>query len=163
MKLIRKNVFETNSSSCHSLSINYDKKQIFDTLKVDSNGVVKIDCGNYNFCRQRPKRTNSAIEKIVFFVTLFDSWKYSSITDSNKKIEEVKKLILKNTLAKKVKFVNVGDSYIEFSEDFKIPTGKDLYKFLFDKNSWLFLCGDEYGFRNEEDEKTFYNPEEIVE
>lgn len=157
MKLIRKNVFETNSSSSHSLSINHNKKKVYDTLKVDSKGIVKINCGGYNFYRQYPRRTNNTQEKIAFFATLFAK------TNQNKDLDLLRKHILKNTGAGKVKFLNLGKSDIEFAEDFKIPKGDNMYRALFDKNSWLFIQGDEYDLDDDVDEEEFYNPEEILE
>ena len=58
--LIRDSVFETNSSSAHSLSINKGNKilNVFDTLKPYENGIVNINCGGYDFTRQKPSRTN---------------------------------------------------------------------------------------------------------
>lgn len=48
LKLIRTGVFETNSSSNHSLSLNYgEKKRVYDTLPVNEDGSVIVDCGGY--------------------------------------------------------------------------------------------------------------------
>ena len=119
--LIRKGVFETNSSSAHSLSINYgDKVELFDNLSPDKDGVLRIYCGGYNFSRQYPRRTNDTEEKI-------------------------------------------GSSSIEFGSDFDIPTGTCLKRAILDKNSWLFIQGDEYSLDKGEDEEEFYNPKEITE
>lgn len=161
MKLIRKNVFETNSSSCHSLSINYDKKQIFDTLSVDEGGVVRINCGGYNFCRQKPRRTNNTEEKIAFFATLLTH--YQDNPNKSEDLNDLKEQILENTQASDVEFEYLGDSPLEFSGDFDIPTGRSLYRAIFDENSWLFIEGDEYCLDDDEDEEKFYNPEEITE
>lgn len=151
--LIRNSVFETNSSSAHSLSINKGSKilNVFDTLKPDKNGVVRINCGGYCFSRQEPRRTNDIKEKIVFFVTLF---KYLGQLS---KLEELKDLIKQNSLAEEVIFENAGESSTEFCGDFDIPERLQMYRALFDKNSWLFLIGDEYWFETEEEEKEFFN------
>ena len=151
--LIRSNVFETNSSSAHSLSINKGNKvlNVFDTLKPDKNGVVKIDCGGYNFKRQDPRRTNDTKEKIAFFVTLFDS------CSNHKRIEELIELIKQNSLCEEVELNNVGDSQIDFAGDFGVPSGLQMYRALFDKNSWLFLRGDEFEFDTDEEEEDFFN------
>lgn len=158
MKLIRRKVFETNSSSAHSLSINYDKKKIYDTLKVDSDGVVRINCGYYNFCRQNPRRTNNTEEKIAFFATLIHKYGFYDNT-----LETIKDLIKENTGVDKVKLVGVGNSPMEFSGDFDMPNKEQLYTLLFDKNSWLFLEGDEYSLDEDIDKEEFYNPKEILE
>ena len=154
--LIRNSVFETNSSSAHSLSINKGNKvlNVFDTLKPDENGVVKIDCGGYNFNRQKPRRTNDTIEKIAFFVTLFQYWE---TTYGEDRINEVIKLIEQNSLCEGVVLEGIGDSSIEFCSDFDVPEDLQLYRALFDKNSWLFLIGNEYWFETKEEEKEFFN------
>lgn len=151
--LIRNSVFETNSSSAHSLSINKGSKvlNVFDTLKPDKNGIVEVNCGGYDFTRQKPRRTNDTKEKIAFFVTLFN------ISSNHKRIEELIELIKQNSLCEEVKLNNVGDSPLDFGGDFGIPSGLQLYRALFDKNSWLFLIGDEYWFETEEEEKEFFN------
>ena len=160
-KLIRKGVFETNSSTCHSLSINYDKKEVFDTLPVDEDGVVRINCGGYNFSRQHPRRTNNTEEKIAFFATLFT--RYEDNPNDSEDLSDLKEQILENTQAVDVEFEYLGDSTIEFSSDFDIPIGRSLYRAIFDKNSWLFIEGDEYSLYDDEDEHEFYNPAEITE
>ena len=156
--LIRNNVFETetNSSSAHSLSINKGFKilNVFDTLKPDENGVVKINCGGYDFTRQRPRRINDTKEKIAFFITLFNCWE---ITYGEGKIQEIIKLIKDNSFCEAVILENIGDSQIDFGGDFEIPSGLQMYKALFDKNSWLFLRGDEFEFDTDEEEKEFFN------
>lgn len=158
-KLIRNGVFETNSSSAHSLSINYgDKKKVYDTLEMYKDGVVIIDCGNYDFCRQKPRRTNDTREKLAFFIILATRWGFE-LED----LQVFEDLVIQNTGASKVYFCNLGKSYIEFSGDFGIPTGEDLYKAIFDKNSWLFLEGDEYCLDDDVDEVEFYNPKEVTE
>lgn len=151
--LIRDSVFETNSSSAHSLSINKGNKiiNVFDTLKPNENGIVNINCGGYDFTRQKPRRTNDTKEKIAFFVTLFDSY------SNRKRIEELIELIKQNSLCEEVKLNNVGDSQIDFGGDFGIPSGLQLYRALFDKNSWLFLRGDEFEFDTDKEEEEFFN------
>ena len=157
--LIRDSVFETNSSSAHSLSINKGNKilNVFDTLKPNENGIVNINCGGYNFNRQKPRRTNNTIEKIAFFVTLFDYWE---TTYGENRIQEIIKLIEQNSLCEGVVLEGIGDSSIEFCRDFEVPEGLQLYRAIFDKNSWLFIMGDEYEI--EGDEQEFYNPPEII-
>lgn len=54
--LIRHNVFETNSSSCHSLSLQTNKDGepetnpvFFDNYKIDDNGVLSFDTDEYGW------------------------------------------------------------------------------------------------------------------
>lgn len=48
MKVQRKAVFETNSSSSHSVTI-ADSGELLDTLKVDTNGTVHLETGEYGW------------------------------------------------------------------------------------------------------------------
>lgn len=58
-KLIRKSVFETNSSSAHSLAFATDiSGAVYDTVYPDKDGYVVIDCSDYYFARQEPRITN---------------------------------------------------------------------------------------------------------
>lgn len=155
-KLVRTSVFETNSSSAHSLSINKGKHKpkIYDTVYPDKDGVVRIDCGIYNFCRQKPRRTNDTKEKIAFFATLWceENW------DCEENLEMLKKIIEENSLTEKVEFLNLGESKLDFCGDFEVPyTHDSLYKAVFDKNSWLFLIGDEYWFESDKEKEEFFN------
>jgi hypothetical protein len=47
MENIRKGVFETNSSSSHSISITMGDKGMFDTIKPDSKGKIVLRGGNW--------------------------------------------------------------------------------------------------------------------
>ena len=160
--LIRKGVFETNSSSAHSLSINYGEKvELYDNLTPDEDGVLRIYCGGYNFSRQYPRRTNDTEEKIAFFATLFTRW--DDNPEESSELEELKDILSEYTGALDVKFFNLGSSPIEFGSDFDIPIGSSLKRAILDKNSWLFIQGDEYSLDKGEDEEEFYNPKEITE
>jgi len=48
MKNIRRNVFETNSSSSHSISIS-TKDNLFDDLEQDENGVITLNGGEFGW------------------------------------------------------------------------------------------------------------------
>jgi hypothetical protein len=47
MKKIRLNVFETNSSSTHVITINRHKDRLYDTLNVNSDGTVIVYGGQF--------------------------------------------------------------------------------------------------------------------
>ena len=135
MKLIRNKVFETNSSSAHSLTISHG--EVYDSLFVDEDGVCRVDCGGYSFCRGSGRRTNSTEEKIAFFATLGDAW-------NDDLLEDLKEQIQSNTGCDRVELLNLGESDYEFCSDFDLPSGRELYDAIFDRNSWLFILGDEY-------------------
>ena len=138
MILIRRFVFETNSSTSHSLTISHN--DVFDTVPVDPDGVVRIDCSGHSFCRGNAWRTNDPLVKIAFFVTYAHYW---DRVDQDL-LNNVKEAILDNTMAKDVEFINPTGSDLDFQGDFNIPEDKELYRTLFDKNSWMFFLGDEY-------------------
>ena len=48
MKNIRKNVFETNSSSSHSISIS-SRDNLFDYLDQDENGIITLNGGEFGW------------------------------------------------------------------------------------------------------------------
>ena len=80
------------------------------------------------------------------------------ICSNHKRVEELIELIKQNSLCEEVELNNVGDSQIDFGGDFGTPSGLQMYRTLFDKNSWLFLRGDEFEFDTDEEEKDFgYN------
>jgi hypothetical protein len=66
MKNIRQNIFETNSSSSHSLSISENTDGIYDTIDSDENGIIHVvgDC----FGKQWDAH-NDAITKISYCAT----------------------------------------------------------------------------------------------
>ena len=51
MKLIRNSVFETNSSSCHSISIG--KSDVYDSVTPDEDGIIRIKPMEFGWCQER--------------------------------------------------------------------------------------------------------------
>ena len=69
MKNIRRNVFETNSSSTHSISISESSDGILDSLPVDEDGTLHIDGGEFGWEEEtyhsaRSKASYCAIDTI---------------------------------------------------------------------------------------------------
>src|SRR5579885_45905 len=60
MKNIRNKVFETNSSSSHSISIYNATKGLYDTITPDSNGVITLTGGEFGW---EWEKYNDAITK----------------------------------------------------------------------------------------------------
>lgn len=65
MRKIRKGVFETNSSSSHSICID-DKTFILDTLIPDADGVITIKAGQFGW---EWKKYNDAKAKASYCLT----------------------------------------------------------------------------------------------
>ena len=67
MKLIRKNVFETNSSSTHSITI-ANSTGLYSTLPVDENGVVNIISGDFGWEEQEYSDTQTKAAYIAVYI-----------------------------------------------------------------------------------------------
>lgn len=155
-RLVRTSVFETNSSSAHSLAFATDiNGAVYDTVYPDEDGCVVIPCDDYYFARQEPRITNDTIEKIAFFASVWGEGHYNS----EDKMELLESVIKSNSKATEVLFLGLEQTVIEFYDDFDLPQDfDDLYRVIFDKNCYLRLMGDEYYFDSKEDEELFDNP-----
>ena len=153
-RLIRKSVFETNSSSSHSLAIVGDI--VYDTLEVGKDGSITIEVGGYDFGRQIPRVTNNTIEKIAFLVTLYNRFKGINYL---KEMQLLTDVIKENSNCKEVYFKGIGESEIDFGGYFKLPVKKnEVYNFVFNKNCYLRLMGDCFDFPTDEEEYAYDNP-----
>ena len=119
-RLIRKGVFETNSSSSHSLAIVGDI--VYDTLEVGKDGSITIDVSGYDFGRQIPRVTNSTVEKIAFLVTLYNRFKGVNYL---KEMQLLTDVIKENSNCKEVYFKGIGESEIDLGGDFRLPEKKE--------------------------------------
>lgn len=113
MKSVRKGVFETNSSSSHSLTINKNTTGVYDFyLPLDKAGYYEPNFGaNYNFSCE-PCSYNRLVEKLEYLITLSfilyrDNVGYNGITNVVKrksdigKIPDIKKI--ENMLKKSIR------------------------------------------------------------
>jgi len=152
-KLIRKNVFETNSSSSHSLSIADETKEfVLDTIYPDQNGVIELTGGEFGW---EWFKHNDAQTKANYAAVDFEGNK-----DLVDMLDEV---IREQTGAEVVKHAFTGDydgpnwSYIDHDSVGLVPrTKSELKNFIFNKNSWLFGGND-----NSTADPTFYDVPEI--
>lgn len=156
MKNIRKKVFETNSSSTHSISISADSDGMLESLFVDSEGVVTITGRDFGW---EWKRYNDAKTKAS----------YAAVDRGcDKMLEEV---IKEHTGAKRVDFVGINNCYIDHESvgtSHEAFVNKETLKnWLFNPKSWLFTGNDNSSAPpnfydvNEEDKK--YKYELVVE
>jgi hypothetical protein len=146
-KLIRKGVFETNSSSSHSISIADDTKQfIMDTLYPDQFGIVTISSDEFGWDWFK---YNDALTKATYAAQQFKYDTYS--------LEILTEVIKEQTGANDVKFVDLDNGYVDHQSHGIVPNDKEsLRNFIFNKNSWLFGGND-----NSRENPTFYNVPEI--
>lgn len=145
-KLIRKGVFETNSSSAHTLIVNKEAPKVYDTLEVNEQGNVVINCYRYDFGRTDAQYLTSAVDKIAFYVAVF-----SELSDVQWMVDtcgfdiyDLIDVIKKNTSCNKVYFEQVGRTYLEMPEyGYILPKKEELYDVIFDLNTVLVIRSDE--------------------
>lgn len=133
-KLIRKGVFETNSSSCHSLSID-NTADVLDTLYPNEEGNIILEGGEFGW---EWFKHNDAKTKA----------NYASIALKNNP-DILIKVIKEQTGCNDV-IIHTSDdysspyySYIDHESYGVCPTDeKSLKNFIFNKNSWLFGGND---------------------
>ena len=135
MEKIRKNVFETNSSSSHSIHIEMDSELLDTSLIPDENGVLHITgYGEYGW---EYEKYNDARTKTDYAVV------YSHYEDSFR--DMLLKVLKKQTGAKQIEISGDGDGYIDHQSNHTlsvIKTEEELRMFIFNKKSWLFGGND---------------------
>lgn len=147
---IRKSVYETNSSSSHSICIADNNTMLMDTeLIPDQNGDIELDGGQFGW---EWEKYNDALTK-ANYAAIF------SRNDSKWRnlLEEVIKV---QTGASNVQFNINDDSYIDHQSDVieggsateAFESQEKLRHFIFNKNSWLFTGND-----NSTSDPTFYD------
>lgn len=146
-KLIRKGVFETNSSSSHSIAIaTEDKEFVLDTIYPDQNGIVTIQGDEYGW--EWFKHNDSETKA---------SYAAQSFANDDTQLDVLREVIMEQTGANDVEFVGLNDGYIDHDSYGIVPRSKyELKNFIFNKNSWLFGGND-----NSSPDPTFYHVPEI--
>ena len=80
MEKIRRNVFETNSSSVHSIVLKHDKPYVSE-LPV-SNGTLTVNCKDYDgFGRTNTKIISTQMEKVQYLISWISASKYNDVND----------------------------------------------------------------------------------
>jgi hypothetical protein len=132
-KLIRKGVFETNSSSSHSIAIaSEDKQFVLDTIYPDQHGTIIIRGEEFGW---EWFKHNDAGTKAAYAAQQF--------AYDNNALETLEYVIKEQTGAERVIFEGLNDGYID--HDSHGILGKSAYElknFIFNKNSWLFGGND---------------------
>lgn len=146
-KLIRKGVFETNSSSSHSIALaTEDKEFVLDTIYPNQDGIVTINGDEYGW---EWFKHNDAETKA--------SYAAQSFANDDHQLDVLKEIIMEQTGATNVVFSGLKDGYIDHDSYGTTPTGREeLKNFIFNKNSWLFGGND-----NSSPDPTFYHVPEI--
>lgn len=159
MKQIRQSVFETNSSSTHSISVSYNTKGIQQTLDVDNLGVVTLDGGEFGW--QEEEFYSAQIKAnycAVFFMQPLASLKEYD-KDNSKDILQLNSM--KNMFEKVIK-EHTGCKEIVYDFQFG-ECMKNNWSYI-DHASGYFEGGDcLYAFKSEENLKAFlFNPDSYV-
>lgn len=151
-KLIRTGVFETNSSSSHSISIASGSEFIVDTTSLvpDSNGNITLIGGEYGWAWEK-------------FPDAYTKANYCAVAckynDSH--INMLIDVIKEQTGAEDIIFAFTDDSYIDHdSTDVYAPafsSKETLKNFIFNKLSLLYTGND-----NESETPNFYDPPNMV-
>ena len=153
---IRKSVFETNSSSTHSIYIS-DKKCVLSRLGVDNNGICRIYSGEFGW---EVEDYYGAASKASYCMTYaFQMAQYYTVEGGyGYNMEFVKHLldmltevIMENTKAKSVEYVKSDDQYYAYGyidhKSFDVcsdafESKETLKNFIFNKNSYLHTDND---------------------
>jgi hypothetical protein len=147
-RLIRNSVWETNSSSSHSIALADKNKQfILDTIYPNQHGIIYVNGGEYGW---EWVKYNDAITKL--------SYAYQSMVD----IELLKRVVMNQTGATDVIFneKSMEEGYVDhqsYGTANEVCTNdEDARNFIFNKNSWLFTGND-----NGTPDPTFYHVPEF--
>jgi hypothetical protein len=142
MKNIRKAVFETNSSSSHSIHIDNETALLDTSLLPNDDGVVILTGGEFGWAWER---FNDAVTKA----------NYCAVKESGVSLDLLKQAIMEQTGAKEVTYIGSGDwdaeknsgpwAYIDHDSH---GTAGDLFtvemikNFVFNPNCWLVTGND---------------------
>ena len=145
-KLIRIGVFESNSSSSHSISIAKNNMDfVMDTIYPDQDGVIRVEGQEFGWAW---RKFNDAMTKLAYVMQ-----------DQTSKHDMIIEVVKEQTGALEVIF-DEKDGYIDHQScgtAYEVCDSKDAIKnFIFNKNSWLFTGND-----NGESDPMFYDVPEI--
>lgn len=154
MKQIRRGVFETNSSSSHSLAYSKKDRGYDYNLSVDDNGVLTIPFGEFGW---GPQILSTPMEKLSYYITdnlsnKFYGEKYSkNIEDEiyeDTKIEHLIRVIKKNCPnVKDVRFQPIDSNwsslgYVDHQSGGTSNEECDVKKLIFDNSIIIVIDND---------------------
>ena len=145
-KIVRTGVFETNSSSSHSLTVANDSQEfVLDTIYPDQNGVIEVLGEEFGWGWDK---FNDATTKLAY-----------AFQDSFGNEDLIKEVVMEQTGATEVIF-NENGGYIDHdgigtTDDIR-SSKASMKNFIFNKNSWLFIGND-----NGDPDPTFYHVPEF--
>ena len=136
MKNIRYNVYETNSSSSHSISISANTTGILDTIECNDDGVIFIT-GKY-FGRDWVAY-NSPVDKASYCLSdcQYDSDKLMMLMKVIREHTGAKEVILNITPTSNIHYESMGNSDQIFESE------ESLKNLIFNPESYIFTGSDE--------------------
>jgi hypothetical protein len=146
-KLIRSSVWETNSSSSHSVSIADETKEfVLDSIYPDQDGIIEIygDEFGWEWFKHNDAKTKA-------------SYAAQQYQHNDSSLELIKEVIMEQTGAEDVRFIGLNNGYVDHDSVGILDSDKEsLRQFIFNKNSWLFGGND-----NSTADPTFYHVPEF--
>lgn len=152
-QLIRNSVFETNSSSSHSLSVSYVSTEIYlENISnlMNEDGVIWLDCDGYDIevdfkCSSKIE-IKTAEKKLAFLASLWNSY----TLDINEKytLDDLKDFVKENTQCNEVIIYNIGNFALSLNDEevcSLIPDDKqELYELIFSTDRTIEITYKEY-------------------
>lgn len=152
-QLIRNSVFETNSSSSHSLSVSYVSTEIYlENISnlMNEDGVIWLDCDGYDMevdfkCSSKIE-IKTAEKKLAFLASLWNSY----TLDINEKytLDDLKDFVKENTQCNEVIIYNMGNFALSLNDEevcSLIPDDKqELYELIFSTDRTIEITYKEY-------------------
>lgn len=139
MKQCRNNVFETNSSSVHAISISKDGLEP-SRLKKNKNNEIVVKLGTFECCGELTTQN----EKLSYLMTCM-YYICPDISDKDSHIypcENIKDVICKYANADGIVLTNIDDAYIDH-QSAPYDTG-DLIINIYDENSIIDFIFNKY-------------------
>lgn len=143
MKITRQKVFETNSSSTHSISLS-NKNEFLDTLYPYPDGTLVFE----GMTCYQGFNTSDTLEKCNYYLTgILTQYDYST---TRKYLQTFKKIMQEHTGASRIIIdVEIDQQYVEdFSEGSDVTkySEDDLKNFLFNKQSTVEIKDRDYNY-----------------
>ena len=147
MKTIRQSVFETNSSSSHSLSICHNTTGMYDTIPPDENGVISLTGGEFGWGYEK---YNDPYDKACYIAVGLMASEMMNAPEYDRFIS----LMKEHTGAKEIIFnfstnwKDDNNSYIDHQSSYAFreafDSDQDLKDFLFNRGSQLIIDNDNH-------------------
>ncbi len=149
---IRRGVFETNSSSSHSISIS-NKSGLMDTIGPDDNGVITLVGGKFGWevedYDDARTKANYCIQDIAY-PNYDKDYKVTGVSYDEENAERLIRVIKAQTGCEKVVFDDraIGDGYVDHQSagttEEAFRDDNSLRMFIFNKHSILHTDNDNH-------------------